>query len=55
MWDVVVMGGGIAGLTAARHAQELGVERVLIVERGNDCGENNARISGGLYIRHGWI
>jgi fumarate reductase flavoprotein subunit len=54
LWDVVVMGGGIAGLTIARHIQELGVERVLIVERGNEGGENNARISGGL-IHPAWM
>ena len=46
--DLVVVGGGIAGLTAANRAAELGC-RVLIVEKGEDerylC---NSRIATGV-------
>lgn len=48
-WDVVVVGGGIAGLSAGVRAAELGL-RSLVVEKGEDpaylC---NSRISGGVF------
>ncbi|MBK7473053.1 MAG: FAD-dependent oxidoreductase [Betaproteobacteria bacterium] len=47
-YDVVVVGGGIAGLSAASRAAELGL-RVALLERGT--GEqylNNTRYSGGI-------
>jgi pyruvate/2-oxoglutarate dehydrogenase complex dihydrolipoamide dehydrogenase (E3) component len=37
MFDVVVVGGGPAGVTAALRARELGAE-VALVERGNMGG-----------------
>src|SRR5579871_1838986 len=46
--DLVVVGGGIAGLTAANRAAELGC-RVLVIEKGEDehylC---NSRIATGV-------
>lgn len=32
-WDVVVIGGGPAGLAAAAAARKQGIEEVLILER----------------------
>lgn len=47
-YDVVVIGGGLAGLTAAARAAQLGL-KVLVLERGADerypC---NSRYSGGV-------
>ena len=44
----IVIGGGLAGMVAARRMVELGV-RPTVLERGSDeGGANNARISGGL-------
>ena len=48
-FQLAVIGGGIAGLTSALRAQELGVE-VVLLERGKDqqypC---NSRFSGGIF------
>jgi len=38
MWDVVVIGGGPAGLAAAYQARESGAGRVLILERNRELG-----------------
>ncbi len=48
LFDVLIVGGGIAGLTAAVRAAELGL-RPLVIEQGD--GEdypNNSRQSGGI-------
>ncbi len=43
-----MIGGGLAGMSAARRMQQLG-GTVLVLEKGtDDYGHNNARISGGL-------
>ncbi len=42
--DVIIVGGGIAGLTAARILAENGL-MVLLIERGSYCGAKN--VSGG--------
>lgn len=47
--DVVVVGGGMAGLTAGARAAELGLT-VVVLERGSDARyPANARWSGGVY------
>ena len=44
-WDVIVCGGGMAGLCAALSAAEAGA-RVLVVEKGEAPG-GSMRMSGG--------
>lgn len=47
--DIVVIGGGMAGLTAGARAAELGLS-VVVLERGRDARyPANARWSGGVY------
>lgn len=49
IYDVVIIGGGMAGLTAAARATELGLS-VVVLEKGE--GESypcNARMSGGVF------
>ena len=36
--DVIVVGGGISGMTAGARLREAGVERIRVVERGGDFG-----------------
>ena len=36
--DIVIIGGGPAGLAAALAAREAGVTDLLILERGNELG-----------------
>lgn len=46
--DCAVIGGGMAGMVAARRLQQLGL-RVVVIEKGDhDGGLGNAVISGGL-------
>lgn len=37
-WDILIIGGGPAGLAAALSAREAGVERVMILERDRELG-----------------
>jgi fumarate reductase flavoprotein subunit len=46
--DCVVIGGGLAGMSAARRLQQLGVPALVLEKGADDYGHNNARISGGL-------
>lgn len=49
IFDLAVMGGGLAGLVAAARATELGA-RVVVLERGSgDTYACNSRFAGGIY------
>jgi fumarate reductase flavoprotein subunit len=48
-WDVVVVGGGVAGLVAATRAAELG-KQVMLAEAGSDIKyPANSRYAGGVF------
>ncbi len=48
-WDVVVVGGGLAGLTAANRAAEQGL-RALVLEQGeSEAYLCNSRITMGFF------
>lgn len=48
-WDLIVIGGGVAGLTAANRAAERG-RRVLLLEKGESARYLcNTRFSGGAF------
>lgn len=50
----VVVGGGIAGMVAARRMQQLGVAPVVLEKGESDGGEGNTVISGGL-LHVAWL
>ena len=51
--DVVIVGGGIIGLSIAHALRRKDVSRVLVLERGN-CGEGStAKATGGIRVQFG--
>lgn len=53
--DVVIVGGGGAGLTAAIEAKTLGADKVVVLEKMDITG-GNTRLSGGEYAAPGnWV
>ena len=46
-YDLIVIGSGAAGMTAAVRAKEAGISRILILEKGPYVG-GNARAAGGM-------
>ena len=46
--DIVVIGAGGAGMTAALQAADLGVEKVIVVEKTGSTGGNTSRATGGM-------
>jgi fumarate reductase flavoprotein subunit len=47
--DVVVIGGGLAGLTAATRAAELGLRAVVLEQEADARHPCNSRLSGGIF------
>lgn len=45
-YDVVVVGGGVAGASCAHHLRRLGAGRVLLLERGSLAAGSSARSTG---------
>ena len=52
--DVLVIGGGLAGLLCARRLTEMGVENVL-VEAGTVCGGTTKNTTAKITSQHGLI
>jgi len=46
--DIVIIGAGGAGMTAALQAVDSGVENVIIVEKTGSTGGNSSRATGGM-------
>lgn len=46
--DVVIIGGGVMGLSSAYHLASSGVERVVVLERGSLGEGSTARAAGGV-------
>lgn len=47
--DLVIVGGGVAGWTAARRAQQLNAKVALLEKTHSGFGFGNGRLSGGVY------
>ena len=45
--DVLIIGGGVIGLSIARELHKRGVERITLVEKGV-CGEESSWAAGGM-------
>jgi len=45
-YDVVVVGGGVAGASCAYHLRRLGARRVLVLERGSLAAGSSSRSTG---------
>lgn len=46
--DIVIVGAGGAGMTAALQAIDSGVENVIVVEKAGSTGGNTSRATGGM-------
>ena len=51
-YDLIVLGSGASGMTAAVRAKENGVQNVLILEKGPYIG-GNSRCAGGIFATYG--
>lgn len=45
---VIVVGGGLAGLSATISALENGAKKVILLEKQKDVGGNSAKASSGI-------
>ena len=51
-YDLIVLGSGVAGMTAALRAEEFGVRSILILEKAPYVG-GNSRAAGGVFAAGG--
>ena len=51
-YDLIVLGSGVAGMTAALRAREFGVKNILILEKAPYVG-GNSRAAGGVFAAGG--
>ena len=49
-YDIVIVGGGIAGMSAAIQAKRDGVERVIVLEKNAYTGGSSLLCGGGIWI-----
>lgn len=47
-FDVIIVGGGVIGLSVARELKKRDVERVLIVEKNEVCGAESSHAAAGI-------
>lgn len=53
LWDVIVVGGGNAGFSAAIAAKQAGASRVLLIEKSEETtypGGNSYFTAGMIYV-----
>lgn len=50
LWDIVVVGSGLAGVSAALSALEAGAQNVLLIEKGPLIGGHSAYSTGTLAV-----
>jgi sarcosine oxidase subunit beta len=51
--DVLVIGGGVVGLSVAYHLASRGVRNVMVVERGQCGGGATLKATGGVRTQFG--
>lgn len=51
-YDLIIVGGNLAGLSVAVRAQELGLERVLVLESGKEVSAPAVVSQHGLHVAH---
>ena len=51
-YDLIVIGSGAAGMTAAVRAKEAGISRILVLEKGPYVGGNSRAAGGMLSLIH---
>nr|MBP7111288.1 FAD-binding oxidoreductase [Bacillota bacterium] len=53
--DVVIIGGGINGSSAAYNLAKLGVKNIIVLERDTICGGSTGRCGAGIRAQWGTL